>query len=467
MDQLGEIVRLNDDKLYSQLINYKYRSKNVNGQANKEDLDEENIDDLDEENLNKKDRKHKYRKNRIKFKKLKKINKFDSLSNNLMVDKIKDYKTDSNDDKDVNSVNNVNNRNSLVIDLDVINKLNESNDKKANRTNKWSKENDESDELQDYENYLIDYKQDNNSLSMNLNNNLNNNLTYETGKDEFDDYENSVEIINLSIDDQIKNRTSNFSDNLIEYLDNENLLISSKSNRLVLEKLNQTNWLLERNGQNETINLDSNLLNNTDSSFYQTKQSKDSNEQEFIYELDLLDNGAIDFDYSQLASNRQILNDQKIINKKLIDSRINLTINQPLQHNQLIDNQLVDLPKFAHLTSSSTNFNLTANATIISTVATLTNKLLLNLSAPSNSSFTNNFPNLNNFNNTGAYNSSFLNNSHPILATSKPPTPPPFSYWLTILIAVLIAIASLITITGNLLVSILFYSILFFFNFFF
>ena len=52
MDRLGEIVRLNDDKLYSQLINYKYRGKAGNrvGQAAtiEDPDDEDGLDGLED-----------------------------------------------------------------------------------------------------------------------------------------------------------------------------------------------------------------------------------------------------------------------------------------------------------------------------------------------------------------------------------------------------------------------------------
>ena len=493
MDQLSEI-RLNDDKLYSQLINYKYRtSKNRQSKEDKNDeMDEDSIEDANKQQNqhNKRIHHHRHRKNRIKLTK----------SSNLL-DSIKDLVRDNVDRLDNRFINkkerikkkkfkikensidnlikfkpnvdNLNDKSSrLVIDLEAIDsKSNEL----SNQTNCKSDNSLVSDELMlDYDNYFLNntvfidnLKQKSGKSNSNVKDS--NNLTYNSN--DFNDYD-SIEIINLSIDEQPTNQTmknaNNSSDNLNnEYLDSSgitNLLISSTSNRLVLNELNETNLFLS-DDENELKRIDSNQTDQLEkvqqeqnsSDFKMSRLNADSDEG-FIYELDLLDNALNEFSDYQFASNRQIFNNDQInhqfINQQLIID--NKFINQ--QHNQLIDNQFVvdsNRPKFSSLTSSlssssSNKNNLTANVTILgTTLATaLTSKLLLNLSNP-NHLFT---PNLMINTTNGAYSDS-LNTSW-ISSTAKPSTPPPFSYWLTILIAVLIAIASLITIIGNLLVSI-------------
>lgn len=483
MDQLGELVRLNDDKLYSQLINYKYRgkTKNTNGQVIDEDDDLENEENKsDNKNIDKNNNlyhHHRHRKNRIKLNrpnpkvgdnvnKLKPkfsdklSDKFKDNSRNKLKYKFKDKQRDSptiairlnEKELDENPVNinaiinsSENNRSSLVIDLDMINKSDELSNNQKNDDS--SKKKHDSDELKDYE-FNIDEDKliDNSRSSIKVNNFSENNLT-NNFKDELNDYDNSIEIIDLTIDGQTNNELdgqsfSNITSN--EYIDSStNLLISSSSNRLVLDELNQTDWILNDNEKrlkkfdNETNSLDyqsdGQQINATKLSEFNT----DSNEGEFIYELDLLDNGAVinDDDYnptSNRTDHQQIINHQFMNQQLIIDNKF---INQ---HNQLIDSQYVDQnrPKIANISKS----NLTANATIIATMATFTNKFLLNMSAP-NQVFTSGLTD----NITSNFNSSSIN--------LPQKTEAPFSYWLTILIAVLIGIASIITIIGNLLVS--------------
>ena len=516
MDRLGEIVRLNDDKLYSQLINYKYRGKAGKrvGQPTKDDPDdEEGPDGLeDKENRTNQDNQssqssgdsdqakneqthrhhHRHRKNRIKFKDPNASNR-DNADKKAAVSRAERndrrfLKSDrfANDQRasvnrlDRNSVNSVKSgpaseNDRLVIDLEPI-------DRSENRTNEeWIRENVLSDDLQDYLDLVgndtaVDNKPQNEvkkETDVNDEANLKSNQTHTEDSDEFD----SIEIINLPVDESASSQTngslaveydlsSNITDNIVEYLDGNSLLLSSAANRLLLNELNQTDWQLSNDEQslrkisenNETESLLGHPQSDQPDDIHMnlTASRTDSNEG-FLYELDLLDgNGALLSELSDFnglvipdgqVANRSELADHEFINQQLIaDKKL---INQ---HNQLIDNQFVDQSqaKFSRLVSESADGGgghlSTANLTtmLAATVATLTNKMLLNLSAP-NQIFT---PNLI-LNTTGAY----ANASLMLSPTSKPPTPAPFSYWLTILIAVLIGIASIITIVGNLLVS--------------
>lgn len=518
MDRLGEIVRLNDDKLYSQLINYKYRGKagkRVGQVAAKDDPDDEDgLDGLeDKENRANQDNQsnqsgdsdqvkneqnhrhhHRHRKNRIKFKgpnasKRDNVDKKADISRTVeRVDRPRVLKSDRFDRResvnrlDQNSVNSVksrpqseDDRAKLVIDLEPI-------DRSENQTTneEWIRENVLSDDLQDYldlvgNDTVVDKKpQVHSEVKPEAEDeaNLKSNRTHAEDSDEFD----SIEIINLPVEESAGNQanrtlateydlSSNITDNMVEYLDGNSLLLSSETNRLVLNELNRTDWQLSNdeqslrkiseNNETETLLLDHPQSDQPDDIHMNLTASRTDSNEGFLYELDLLDgNGALlgelsDFNGlvipdGQLA-NRSELTDHEFINQQLLaDKKL---INQ---HNQLIDNQFVDQSqaKFSRLTGgdgADGGHLSTANMTMLAaTVATLTNKMLLNLSAP-NQIFT---PNLI-LNTTGAY----TNASLMLSPTSKPPTPAPFSYWLTILIAVLIGIASVITIVGNLLVS--------------
>lgn len=258
MDRLGEIVRLNDDKLYSQLINYRGKNQRLNSQRNKEDQStNENIDDLDGLAVRAENDKNRLHDNRYHQRHRKK--RIKSTKHRIGDKAVKNNPTRSN-------LNSRDDSNRLIIDLDMINKSTESFSNETNTANdQWTSDNGPSDELHDGnldddDNYFFDNttaivnNAENKNLSRLINlDNLHNNLTY---KYDFDDYD-SIEIINLSIEDQInKNHTNRLSseqisstnstiDNLVELLDSPNLLISSASNRLVLDELNQTSWLLK------------------------------------------------------------------------------------------------------------------------------------------------------------------------------------------------------------------------------
>lgn len=529
MDRLGEIVRLNDDKLYSQLINYKYRAKGTkrSGHAASKEApeDEDGLDGLeDKENKTNQDNQssqssgdtdlsnsdrskneqslpnrhhHRHRKNRLKFKapNLKTRDNVDKVSRTERTGRkfLKPDRTSSEPARvahvnrlDRNSVNSIKSRlddaqNSLVIDLEPI-------DRSVNRTNEeLIRENGLADEMQDY----LDLAGNGTTIDEQLNNEVKSEQKSKIGRkneansdlnrirtedsDEFD----SIEIINLPVDETVDSQTnrtmldepglaSNASDSLVEYLDGTSLLFSDASNQLLLNELNQTDWQLSNDEKslrkisqnNDTQSLLDPPQDDLDDKTNLTvsRTNADSNEG-FLYELDLLEgNGALlselaDFgdgliDDGQLTnqselSDHQFINQQLIADKKLIN-----------QHNRLMDNHFVDQshPKFSRLIGDADENDggnpSTANLTMLAaTVATLTNKMLLNLSAP-NQLFT---PNLI-LNTTGAYSNASLM----LTPTSKPPTPAPFGYGLTILIAVLIGVASIITIVGNLLVSKLF-----------
>lgn len=508
MDRLGEIVRLNDDKLYSQLINYKYRAKGAKKEqaASKGEPDDE--DGLeDKENKTNQDNQssqsssdtnptgnangdwvkneslrnrhhHRHRKNRLKGQNAKARDNVDKKTGRAKwTNRLRRIQEPARSDGepvriarvnrlDRNSVNSIKSRfdeNRLVIDLEPVERSNQTNEDLI-------RDNGLSDDMQDYldlignGNGTMVEERDNeikNEVLSDRKDKSEKNLTRTEESDEF----KSIEIINLSVDEMIDSQTNhsvpgesdlalNVTDNLKEYLD-ENSLLSSASNQLLLNELNQTDWQLSNDerslrriaGNNESLLDQDDLIN-------LTRTNADSNEG-FLYELDLLDGNAallselIDFGDSLIderLTNRSDLADRQFINQQLISDNKLIS-----QHNRLIDNQFVDQshPKFSHLIGDAGgggNLNAANLTTILAaTVATLTNKMLLNLSAP-NQLFT---PNLI-LNTTSAY----TNASLMLSPTTKPPTPAPFPYWLTILIAVLIAIASIITIVGNLMVNV-------------
>uniref|UniRef100_A0AAN0LJ25 Muscrinic acethylcholine receptor-like GPCR protein n=1 Tax=Polyphagotarsonemus latus TaxID=1204166 RepID=A0AAN0LJ25_9ACAR len=443
MDDLNKIIRSNDNKLYLQLNNYnkkeKYADKKVNLENKLENVLEKDL----EKSYNR------FKNKRIKLKDFKE-NNYKKANFNLK--NLKDFsereffkklnETKKKLSKSVQNLSKNNKDKKLSFSYSNLNELNDTNSEllpkdKSNYS---------------YEEISLDF------LDLDYNNQLNNQTSINSNTNDTSVFKNSIEDYNFEIknlDNQsnenetessslnselIRSNNNDKVDNskiAVDLTDSKNLYLFSSSERLILdlneENENKTEWSSE-NESRPFIDKDKNEKNNYTNQFTELFNYNSSDSKfNFLYELDLLEDSGnslnnIDF-YQQKLPSMKLLND----------------------HQQVDDNPTL-------LSSKKLKINFTANTALFTTMASLTNKMLLKLSAPNNFYLPSQ-----KFNSMDVYsqNSSIFDfsfesneqfNSTPIFSDAES-----YNVYRKTAIAVLITIACIITIAGNVLVLVAFY----------